>query len=154
MDKYDYLMMAGAESINYESLSDAELAALAKCDDMFIVNSAITELGIRESQYTAKLAEEILTESRFDRYAKATALNVLFDANQSRAVEYMTKEIYSVDSYIFDTMLDILVTSRSDIGGDIRRRLVNLATQRLASSTEGDEYPSIETVEVFRKTFT
>jgi hypothetical protein len=153
MDKTDYLIMAGDENINYESLTDEELKALAKCDDLSIAGSAITELGIRQSPETAELAEMILIGDRFDRYAKATALGVLFSVNQDRALEFINREIDVADPYVFDTILDILVTNRADINDEYLSRIIKSAMNRLAKLSRTAKYPTDETVDSFIKTF-
>lgn len=113
MNFLDELTLLGDQEIDYEQLCDDILAQLALGDDLFIANSALSELTIRKSIKTISVAQQILDESYGDRYLLAAALQSLFKMSPAQAVGYIKSYAARGDIYINNSIAELMMENES-----------------------------------------
>ena len=113
MNFLDELTLLGDQEIDYDTLSDDILAELALGDDLFIANSALSELTIRKSIKTISVAQQILDQSYADRYLLAAALQSLFKMSPAQAVGYIKSYAMRGDAYINNSIAELMMENES-----------------------------------------
>lgn len=113
MNFLDELALLGDQEIEYDKLSDDILAQLALGDDLFIANSALSELTIRKSINTISVAQQILDESYADCYLLAAALQSLFKMSPAQAVGYIKSYAARGDAYINNSIAELMMENES-----------------------------------------
>jgi hypothetical protein len=149
----DDLSMLGDDQIDYATLSDETLRELALGDDLFVANSALATLAIRHSKLAAPLACDILTKPHGDRYLHAAALNVLFSMDQKRAVDYMIRQAQELDSYVLNTLAEIMLENHDYFKSEATIPIVRTVIQRMQQCNSATKWPDSEVRENFLRLY-
>jgi hypothetical protein len=150
----DDLSMLGDDQIDYATLSDETLRELALGDDMFVANSALAILAIRHSKHAAPLAWDILTKPHGDRYLHAAALNVLFRMDRQRAVDYLIGQVQALDSYVLNTLAEIMLENHDYFKSDATMPIVRTVMQRMQQYNSDTKWPDPEVRGKFLRLYT
>jgi len=149
----DDLSMLGDDQIDYATLADETLRELALGDDLFVANSALVTLAIRHSKLAAPLAWDILTEPHGDRYLHAAALNVLFRMDRKRAVDYMIRQVQELDSYVLNTLAEIMLENHDYFKSEATIPIVRTVIQRMQQCSSDTKWPDSEVREKFLRLY-
>ena len=146
----DYLLMLTDDQINYKSLSEQVLKRLALDVEPYIAQSALTELQIRESEEALPIACQILSSVQADRYLQATAIEILFQMDRDKGLDYMIEYAPSCDPYVLNEMMNLLLYD-SDFKYELAA--ARLITQRLeyVAQEEKEELLEPDVLEEFQR---
>jgi hypothetical protein len=137
------------DDIDYSKLSEDVLKELALGDELFIATSALVELRLRKNAIAAIIAREILSKSLGDKYLQATALSVLFDMNQEQAIDFMLKQAQDSDSYILNTIMELMIENETDFKSEPASSIVNIVKDRLQELDNSRKFPELEVTDKF-----
>ncbi|MEC4813452.1 MAG: hypothetical protein SAK29_09300 [Scytonema sp. PMC 1069.18] len=137
------------DDIDYSNLSEDVLRELALGDELFIATSALVELRLRKNAVAATIAREILSKSLGDKYLQATALSVLFDMNQEQAINFMLKQAQDSDSYLLNTIMELMIENEADFKSEPASSIVNIVKDRLLELSNSKRFPEPEVKEKF-----
>ena len=143
------LMMVTNEDIEYNILSLDTLQQLALSDELFIATSALGELSRRNSSIAASTAWEILSNSRGDCYLQAAALETIFEYDQEKALTYIRQQVTKCNTYILNSILEIMIENESVFKSKNVSSLVSIALQRLKGLDSTTQYPEPEVIDNF-----
>lgn len=118
------LMMLNDDDIDYSSLSEDTLKALALGEELFMANSALVELAIRHRSLAAELAFKILENSLGDSYLKATALEIMVNNNREKAIELIQSQIHTWDEYMLNTVREIIAENQNYFKSAVVRQVI------------------------------
>jgi hypothetical protein len=149
----DELELLSDHEIDYEALPDPVLRDLTLRNDLFKATSALVTLSQRGSKYAEMLASDIIAKGLGDRFLQGAAINVLFDFNPAKALEFVTKEIRTGDLYVFNSILELMLDHQAYFGDGDRIWLTEIATQRLTELNETEKWPTAEVKERFLATY-
>ena len=146
----DYLLMLTDDEINYKSLSEEVLKRLALDVEPYIAQSALTELQIRESQEALPTACQILSSVQVDRYLQATAIEIIFQMDRDKGLDYMIEYAPSCDPYVLNEMMNLILYD-SDFKYELAA--ARLITQRLeyVAQEEKEELLEPDVLEEFQR---
>ena len=105
----DYLLMLTDDQIDYKSLSEQVLKRLALDVEPYIAQSALTELQIRESNEAVPTACQLLSSAQADRYLQATAIEILFQMDRDKGLDYMIEYAPTCDPYVLNEMMNLIL---------------------------------------------
>lgn len=143
------LSILSDNQINYSSLSEEILAKLVFGDDLFVATSALSELSKRKSRRTGTLANEILLKKHGDRYLQAEALETLFNYDKEVAMNYIEKTIDCCDSYVFNSILELMIENPDFFKLEKRLVVIQSAFKRIHDSIEENKWPEQDVAEAF-----
>jgi hypothetical protein len=87
-----YLLLRGADEIDYAALDDELLGALAlQTDEPFIATLALGEMARRRPARGREIAEVILERAAWDDYLTASAVEILFARDPEAARREMSR---------------------------------------------------------------
>lgn len=132
------------DDIDYSNLSEDVLKQLALGDELFIATSALVELRLRKNAIAAIIAWKILSKSLGDKYIQAAALSVLFDMNQEQAINFMLKQTQHSDSYILNTIMELMIENETDFKSEPASSIVNIVKERLRELDNSIKFPEPE----------
>jgi hypothetical protein len=132
------------DDVDYSKLSEDVLKQLALGDELFIATSALVELRLRKSAIAAIIAWKILSKTLGDKYLQATALSVLFDMNQEQAIDFMLKQTQYSDSYILNTVMELMIENETDFKSEPASTIVSLVKERLRELDHSTKRPEPE----------
>ena len=104
----DELMMLTEDQIDFESLSMAILKNLALGDELFMATSALAELGFRDQKQAEMIAWIILSEQKGDSHLQALALEVMFNCNKDKTIDFIQTHRDAMDNVLLETVKDIM----------------------------------------------
>jgi len=104
----DELMMLTEDQINFESLSIDILKNLALGDELFMATSALAELGFRDQEQAEMIAWKILSEQKGDSHLQALALEVMFNCNPDKTIDFIQTHQDGMDNVLLETVKDIM----------------------------------------------
>lgn len=102
------LMMLTEDQINFESLSIDILKNLALGDELFMATSALAELGFRDQEQAEMIAWTILSEQKGDSHLQALALEVMFNCNPDKTINFIQTHQDGMDNVLLETVKDIM----------------------------------------------
>lgn len=132
------------DDVNYINLSEDVLKQLALGDELFIATSALVELRLRKTASSAIIAWKILSKTLGDKYLQAAALSVLFDMNQEQAINFMLKQTQYSDSYILNTVMELMIENETDFKSEPASSIVSLVKERLRELDHSTKLPEAE----------
>ena len=131
----DELMILTDDQIDYTGLSSDTLKELALGEELFMATSALVQLATINKYLAAAVAEDILSNSKGDRYLQATAIETLFGLDKRRAIEYIMQALpEECDSYILNAIADLVIENRSDFQYGMGGRVFSLLWSKMKSS--------------------
>lgn len=104
----DELMMLTEDQIDFESLSIDILKNLALGDELFMATSALAELGFRDQEQAEMIAWKILSGQKGDAHLKALALEVMFNCNPDKTIDFIQTHQDGMDNVLLETVKDIM----------------------------------------------
>ena len=104
----DELMMLTEDQINFESLSIDILKNLALGDELFMATSALAELGFRDQEQAEMIAWKILSEQKGDSHLQALALEVMFNCNPDKTIDFIQTYRGKMNNMLLDAVEDII----------------------------------------------
>jgi hypothetical protein len=104
----DELMMLTEDQIDFESLSIDILKNLALGDELFMATSALAELGYRDLQQAEIIAWKILSEQKGDSHLQALALEVMFNCNPDKTIDFIQTYRGKMNNILLDAVEDII----------------------------------------------
>lgn len=143
-NKLRSLEALNADEVDYSTLTEEALAALAQGDEPYLATSALFELAHRSSPRSQEVARALLTATD-DEYLRAAALRVLFEKDRGAAIDYMDKVVADCHPYVLSAMIELMIEEQAAFGAH-----PNLV-QSIAGRFERD--PSIEVDEDRRQLF-
>lgn len=102
------LTLLNDSEIDYQSLTLAQLESLPLQEDLFIANSALSELYSRDKNLAENIAWKILINFLGDVYLQATALEIAFDCNQSKTIAFIQEHFLNFDDYLRHTVQELI----------------------------------------------
>lgn len=131
----DELMILTDDRIDYSSLSSDTLQELALGEELFLATSALVQLATINKSLAAAVAEDILSNSKGDRYLQATAIETLFGLDKRRAIEYLMEALpEESDSYILNAIAALALENISDFQSGMGCRVFFLLWSKIKSS--------------------
>ena len=104
----DELMMLTEDQIDFESLSIDILKNLALGDELFMATSALVKLGCHDQEQVEMIAWKILSEQKGDSHLQALALEVMFNCNPDKTIDFIQTHRDGMDNVLLETMKDIM----------------------------------------------
>lgn len=104
----DELMMLTEDQIDFESSSIDILKDLALGDELFMATSALAELGFRDQEQAEMIAWTILSEQKGDSHLQALALEVMFNCNPDKTINFIQTHQDGMDNVLLETVKDIM----------------------------------------------
>jgi len=104
----DELMMLTEDQIDFESLSIDILKNLALGDELFMATSALAELGFRDQKQAEMIAWKILSGQKGDAHLKALALEVMFNCNPDKTIDFIQTYRGKMNNMLLDAVEDII----------------------------------------------
>jgi len=102
------LMMLTEDQIDFESLSIDILKNLALGDELFMATSALVVLGFRDQEQAEMIAWKILSEQKGDSHLQALALEVMFNCNKDKTINFIQTHRDGMDNILWDAVEDII----------------------------------------------
>lgn len=146
------LMMLTDEDIDYSSLSLDTLKELALGDELFIANSALG-LSERNSSIAASIAWGILLNLHGDYYLQAAALEIIFQFDQEKALDYISREAAFCNTYILNFMMELMLENEFKFKSKNALPSVGIVLQRLKEVDSTAQYPEPEVRDNFLNTY-
>ncbi len=147
------LMMLTDEDIDYSSLSLDILKELALGDELFIANSALGELSERNSGIAGSIAWEILLNLHGDCYLQAAALEIIFQFDREKALDYISREVYFCNTYILNSIMELIIENEFKFKSKNTLPSVRIVLQRLKEVDFTAQYPEPEVRDNFLNTY-
>jgi hypothetical protein len=147
------LMMLTDDDIDYGDLPLDILEQLAFGDELFIATSALGELSRRDSSIAASVSWKILSCFQGDCYLQAAALEVLFQFDREKALNYIRTQAQSCNPYILNSIMQLMIENESDFKSDTTSSLVSIVLQRLKEFDSEAQYPEPEVRKNFLNTY-
>ncbi|MDF5729885.1 MAG: hypothetical protein PUP92_18215 [Rhizonema sp. PD38] len=132
------------DDVDYSNLSEDVLKQLALGDELFIATSSLVELRLRKSASSAIIAWKILSKTLGDKYLQVTALSVLFDMKQGQAISFMLKQTQYSDSYILNTIMELMIENETDFKSEPASSIVGIVKERLRELDHSTKLPEPE----------
>jgi hypothetical protein len=104
----DELMILMEDQIDFESLSIDILKNLALGDELFMATSALVVLGFRDQEQAEMIAWKILSEQKGDSHLQALALEVMFNCNKDKTINFIQTHRDGMDNILWDAVEDII----------------------------------------------
>jgi hypothetical protein len=104
----DELTMFTEDQIDFESLSIDILKNLALGDELFMGTSALAVLGFRDQEQAEMIAWKILSEQKGDSHLQALALEVMFNCNKDKTINFIQTHRDGMDNILWDAVEDII----------------------------------------------
>lgn len=104
----DELMMLTEDQIDFELLSIDILKNLALGNELFIATSALAKLGYRDQKQAEMIAWTILSKQKGDSYLQALALEIMFDCNAEKTIQFIQTHWQTMENIILKTVEDII----------------------------------------------
>ena len=104
----DELMILMEDQIDFESLSIDILKNLALGDELFMGTSALAVLGFRDQEQAEMIAWKILSEQKGDSHLQALALEVMFNCNKDKTINFIQTHRGGMDNILVDAVEDII----------------------------------------------
>jgi hypothetical protein len=104
----DELMMLTEDQIDFESLSIDILKNLALGDELFMATSALVVLGFRDQEQAEMIAWKILSEQKGDSHLQALALEVMFNCNPDKTIDFIQTYRGKMNNILLDAVEDII----------------------------------------------
>jgi len=152
----DDLLMLTDDQIDYTSLSEDILQQLALGEELFIATSALTELSIRNSPCAASVAWEILSHAHGDHHLQARAVEVLFEVNRKRAMDWLEQQVPECEPFMLNAIMELIIENESDFKFEPGLSITHLVIERLAEfdeDYEGTRFPHPAVKSSFLKHF-
>ncbi|MEM7538563.1 MAG: hypothetical protein AAF639_40725 [Chloroflexota bacterium] len=109
----DSFLMRTDNDIDYTTIPQETLAALSLESDAYIANSALTEWWVRAKQPATQLNEtawKILeTANENDYPLQSTALQIAFEHDRPKALDYMLANMSTMHPQLLNTMVELLM---------------------------------------------
>ncbi|HEX6289739.1 MAG TPA: hypothetical protein VFZ66_11140 [Herpetosiphonaceae bacterium] len=152
-EEWKHLSIMNDEDIDYSVVPEPILEKLALGNELYIANSALVELWMRETLSAAPIAAEILVTGHSDRYLQATALRVLFERDRSTALRYMQEQAPTCDLYTLYKMMQLL-TEEDGLSSSNKASLIPSILERLKileseETNEDIDFIDLEVKEAF-----
>jgi hypothetical protein len=74
-----------------------------------------------------------LSKSLGDKYLQAAALSVLFDMSQEQAINFMIKQTQYSDSYILNTIMELMIENEADFKSEAASSIVGRYSNSLGA---------------------
>jgi hypothetical protein len=139
---WEYKTIADDEDIDYNSLPDEALKAFALGNDLFMANSALAELAMRENNLAEIVADEILTKQLGDQYLQVAALEILFNKNKTKALKQASSLIPHADLYFVNKTIELWLDNPAKISEKTFNLLYFPTLERLKDFGENEKITS------------
>jgi len=147
------LLILTEDQIDYSSLPENTLEQLAFSDELFIATSALTELSMRNSPCAASVAWEILSHAHGDHHLQARAVEVLFEVNRQRAMDWMEQQVPECELFMLNAIMELIIENESDFKFEPGLSITHLIIERLAEFDEETRFPHPAAKSSFLKHF-
>ena len=108
------LMMLTEDQIDFESLSIDILKNLALGDELFIATSALAKLNECDKEQAEIISWTILSKQKGDSHLQALALEVMFNCNPDKAINFINSHWETMDDVLLGTVEDIIMENNLD----------------------------------------
>jgi hypothetical protein len=114
-----------------------------------IATSTLGELASRNSSVAAKVAWEILSDSRGDRYLQAAALETLFQGNRELALDYMSQHAWDCERYLLNTIMELMIENSSDFQSNLALSVSSIVHEQIKKMNNQEEFIAPEVIDSF-----
>lgn len=149
----DDLMLLMDHDIEYKALSDKILQKLSLGDELFVATSALGELLRRRSSLTNSIAQEILFQSKGDKYLQAMALEALFKLDKNQAFKYLEQKVETCDGYLINSIMEIMLENKEEFQSKQHFPFVQMVQNQLQRFSSLDKYPEVDVRNNFIESF-
>jgi hypothetical protein len=108
------LTLLNDSEINYTFQTLEQLESLALGEELFIANSALSELYCRDQILAENIAWQILENFYGDVYLQATALEIAFECNQNKTIFFIRQHFDKFDDYLRNTVQELITENNLD----------------------------------------
>jgi hypothetical protein len=108
------LSLLNDSDIDYTSLTLKQLESLALGEELFIATSALSELYCRDQILAENIAWQILDNFSGDVYLQAEALEIAFNCNQNKTINFIEKYFNQFDDYLKNTVQELITENNLD----------------------------------------